>query len=82
MILEDLKEEFPEEEFMIADGFDDAIVGVEKKTMRVIYSISKCLEILMEEGLNMEDAIEYFSYDIEGAYVGEKTPIWCDDNFI
>jgi methyl-accepting chemotaxis protein len=29
--------------------------------------------------MNEEDAIEYFEYNVSGAYIGEKTPIWCDD---
>jgi len=46
----------------------------------LIYSVKKCMEILM---INMseEDAMEHFSFNISGAYVGEKTPIWCSDNF-
>jgi len=28
-----------------------------------------------------EDAMEHFSYNVEGGYVGEQTPIWCQDNF-
>ncbi len=71
---------FPDDEFLKADGFDDAIIGVETTSMRLIYSVKKCLDILM---LNMpyEDAVEYFDYNIQGAYVGEKTPIWCYDSF-
>lgn len=48
--------------------------------MRLIYSVSKCLDILR---LNMsrEEAVEYFEFNVSGAYMGEKTPIWCYDNF-
>ena len=66
--------------FLKADGFDKAIIGVEENDMRLIYSVSKCIEILMEE-MPEEDALEYFSYNVSGSYVGEKTPIWCFDNF-
>jgi hypothetical protein len=27
------------------------------------------------------DAMEFFMHNVSGAYVGEKTPIWCWDNF-
>jgi hypothetical protein len=47
---------FPEEEILIADGFDDDIIGIDEHSMRVIYSISKCLEIL-EEDMSEEDAV-------------------------
>jgi hypothetical protein len=29
--------------------------------------------------MNELDAIEYFDFNVSGAYVGEKTPIWVDD---
>ena len=80
-MLESLMEAYPETEFLIADGFDDAIVGYHHQSERLIYSVRRCIEILVEEGMTEEDALEHFSYNVEGAYVGEKTPIWCDDNF-
>jgi len=69
-----------EDSVLIADGFEDAIIGVEEATMRVVYSVSKCIEILMKE-MEYEEAKEYFYFNVSGAYVGEKTPIWCEDNF-
>ena len=71
---------FDEEEFIKADGFDEAIIGLDSSTDRLIYSKTKCIEILISEGMNEEDALEYFSFNVEGAYVGEKTPIWCIDD--
>jgi len=71
---------YEEEELLKADGFDDAIIGIDERTMRLIYSVSKCIEILSKD-MSEEDAIEYFYFNMEGAYVGEKTPIWCTDNF-
>ena len=84
-ILEDIVERYDGEEFMVADGFDEAIIGVDVNSMRLIYSVSKCIEILMSPDLggcsNMteDEAIEYFNFNVSGAYVGEKTPIWCND---
>jgi hypothetical protein len=77
---EEILEKYPDEEFLLADGFDEAIIGVDEKSMRIIYSISKSIEILMKD-MSEEDAFEYFYYNVSGAYVGEKTPIWCDDIF-
>jgi hypothetical protein len=39
------------------------------------------LDELVLEGMTAEDAIEHFEYNIRGGYVGEKTPIWCQDDF-
>jgi len=74
-------ERFTDELFIFADGFDDAIIGLCEVTNRVIYSTRKILEILIEEGMEYEDALDHFGYNITGSYVGEMTPIFCDDRF-
>lgn len=80
-MIENITENYTEEEFLIADGFNEAIIGLDEKSMRLIYSVTKCLEILMQDNMTEEEAIEYFEFNISGSYVGEKTPIWCYDNF-
>ena len=76
---EQLEQNF--DSFLIADGFDDAIIGIDEQSERVIYSISKCIEVLMKDDMTQEDALEYLYYNCVGAYVGEQTPIWCWDLF-
>lgn len=80
--LDNIIEAFPEESFMTADGFDNCIIGLEAMSMRLIYSKSKIIMQLVSEGLTLEEAFEHFSFNIEGSYVGEQTPIWCDDFLI
>ena len=70
---------FSEDEFMFADGFDDAILGIDDTSMRVVYSVSRMIEMLMKD-MSEEDACEYLEYNVISAYVGEKTPIYCRDN--
>ena len=79
-MIEQIVEQYYDEEFLKADGFDEAIIGVDETTMRLIYSVSKCIEILMRD-MSEEDAMEYFTFNVSGAYVGKKTPIWCWDKF-
>lgn len=74
-------ENYPEEEFLKAVGLDDAIIGVEELSMRLIYSKRKCIEVLCRD-MSEEDAIEHFAYNIQSGYVGDKTPIWCMDYFV
>lgn len=79
-------EAYPDEQFLSADGFDDAIIGVncDKTTgvYKLVYSNLKCVEILMiRDGMSQEEAIEYFDFNVEGAYMGEKTPIWVEDMY-
>lgn len=78
--VEEIVEMYPDESFLTADGFDEAIIGVDESSMRLIYSVTKCLEILQAQGMDETDALEYFSYNVSGAYMGEKTPIWCTDD--
>jgi hypothetical protein len=80
-ILPSILEKFDSDEIMIAEGFDEAIIGIEEFTMRIIYSVTKCLEIIEAEGMPEEDALEHFYYNVQGSYIGDKTPIFCFDDF-
>ena len=71
---------FTEEEILKADGFDNAIIGIDSHSLRLIYSCRMAIEILVEEGMSQYDAMEHFEYNVISSYVGEKTPIWCVDN--
>jgi chorismate mutase len=80
-MLDRILEWFPEEEILKADGYDDAIIGIDDSSMRLIYSVDKCIRILIDvEGMTEEDAIEHFHYNTKSAWVGEQTPIWCTDD--
>jgi hypothetical protein len=76
---EAILEFYPDEEFLFADGFDAAILGVSSYSRKIVYSISKCIDILAEE-MDYEEAIEYFEFNVLGSYVGEKTPVFVEDN--
>ncbi len=79
-MLDQITELYHDEEFIVATGLDDAIIGLDEDQMRLIYSVDKCIDILAED-MPYEDAIEYFDFNVCSAYVGEKTPIWCWDSF-
>jgi hypothetical protein len=74
-----LLDHFEDAELLTADGFDDAILGCCEYSQRVVYSSKKCIEILMEQNMTEDEALEYFYNNVAGAYVGEQTPIWCHD---
>lgn len=76
--LQEILENFPDESFLKADGFDDAIIGVEESSMRLVYSTNKIIEILKQD-MNEQDAIEHYYFNIQGAYVGSQTPIFVLD---
>lgn len=79
--LELILETYPEDQFLKADGFDDAVIGMEDVSMRLVYSTIECIRILQAEGMSYEDALEHFYYNVRGSYVGEQTPIWVNDLF-
>lgn len=80
-ILTQIIENHYDEEFLKADGFDDAVIGMCYNSGRLIYSYTLCVKILVDEGMEIVDAMEHLSFNTMGAYVGEKTPIWCMDNY-
>jgi hypothetical protein len=66
---------------LLADGFDDAIIGVATRCGEepvVCYDRRHCIEILMQQGMNEEEAEEYFSFNTEGAWVGPQTPMYIE----
>jgi len=72
------------EEALLADGFEDAIVGISERIGRepiVVYDKDKCIEILAEQMTSDDEdddpytmAVEYFEFNVIGAWMGEGTP--------
>lgn len=74
--IDKLQEMYPDLELLQADGFDDAIIGVEPLSGKIIYDIDKMVTVLIGEGLSGEESIEYLDYNVLNTYVGEQTPIY------
>ena len=83
-MLKEILESYYDENILVADGFDKAVIGVATdftEQPRLIYSVEKCIEILMEnDEMDYTDAMEYFTFNVSGAYF-ENGPIWCWDDF-
>ena len=63
-------------EAMLVDGHDDALAGYDTKG-RAIYFTDHIIGTLMQrDGMTEEEAVEFFDFNIAGAYVGEYTPIY------
>ena len=76
--LEELKEAIASanEEAMLVDGHDDALAGYDTQG-RAIYFVDAIIGRLMQrDGMAQEEAIEFFDFNIAGAYVVEYTPIY------
>lgn len=68
-----------DQEMLFWDGLDDAIIGFCDKTMRCIYSVTKIQEELVKQGMTEDEAVEFYEYNIACSYIGDKTPIMCND---
>jgi polyhydroxyalkanoate synthesis regulator phasin len=81
-ILENILSSNDELALMLVTGHDDAILGVNEKEERLVYSVSKIISTLIErDGMTPEEAREFYEYNINGAYMGKKEPIYCEDGF-
>jgi hypothetical protein len=75
-VLNKIIDAYPEEEFLKADGLDEAVIGVEEDEMRLVYSVDKCIEIFMTQGMEYDEALKFFDCNVRGTWMGDKTPIW------
>ena len=64
--------------------FDEAIVGVVERInlTAFCYDTQSILDILQKEGFEgtctIEEAEEYFEYNIRGSYMGENSPVFLE----
>lgn len=71
--LEKVIEQYPDETFIVIDGHNNAIVGV-SNDMRLVYCEETIINNLMFE-MSEEEAIEFYEYNIAGAYIADNQPI-------
>lgn len=66
------------DEILLADGFDAALLGYARRPGQpavAIYDRAVCIDVLMaRDGMNFEEAEEFFEFNVVGAWVGEGTP--------
>ncbi len=67
-------------EALVCDGYDAAIMGYAERAgfgPVVAYSVTKILDILMSSSdMDLDEAMEFYEYNILGSYMGEFTPIF------
>jgi hypothetical protein len=63
-----------------ACGLDDAVVGVGQRAGSddvLVYDAQKIVDILVDrDGMDREEAWEYFEFNISSAYIGPETPVY------
>jgi len=64
-----------DEDILYADGFEEAFMGIARSCgahPKACYDYDKCIEILvLRDGMSEEDALDFFEFNVAGAYVGE-----------
>jgi hypothetical protein len=71
------------------DGHDNAILGPafmwnnNQLVQTLVYDAEMIRENLMNDGMTAEEAREFIEFNIEGAYLGDGTPIlvWTQDEW-
>ena len=80
MFREDISEINPEA--LLIDGFDEAIIGMAERINLgpvVAYDVQTILKIMIErDEMTYEEAVEYFEFNILGAWAGDNTPIFIN----
>jgi len=70
-----------EDDLLFLDGpeFDVAIVGVLERfgaTDAVCYDYDKVIQVLVDQGMSVDDAHEWYQFNILGAWMGDTTPVF------
>jgi len=69
--------------FLSEEEFDEAIIGVAERIGDepvVAYDTTKIVAIL-SRSMSVDEAYEFFEFNILGAYVGQKTPMFVTTMF-
>jgi hypothetical protein len=59
-------------------NYDDAIIGYDEVSLRIVYDYDKMVECLVkEDGMEYDEAMEFIDYNTIRAcpYMGDKAPI-------
>ena len=74
---DNLHEENPEA--LVADGLEAAFIGYASRMNMpplAVYDMKKCREIYVSQGMTEDEADEWLSYNVIGAWMGEGTPLF------
>ena len=79
--IHEMCEDYGDEGVIILDGFESAFIGIVENGQgipRACYDRSKVIAHLAT-AMSDEEALEYFDFNVAGAWVGEETPLWLDE---
>lgn len=77
----EVEEVLEQSEALLLEGLDEAVIGYVEgfgQQPVALYDKEKILQILIErDGMSEEAALDFFGYNIQGAYVGPGTPAFA-----
>lgn len=59
------------------DGLEDALIGICRRFGMppvALYDYNKCIDAIMRDDCNADDAIEYLEFNTLGLWAGDNTP--------
>ena len=72
---------------LLADGFEKAFIGVSltqpSREEVAVYDFDTCIKVLMSrDDMDEEQAVDYFYFNVVGAWVGDYTPLFIQQQTI
>lgn len=81
MTRDEIAEFYPDLLLLEPADFDAAIIGIAERAggmTAVAYVRAEVIRVLKRQGMNNEDAEEWFIFNTIGAWMGEHTPVFVD----
>lgn len=61
----------------VLEGFNEAVIGIEYADDKLVYSSGRIIQILIDEhGMNHDEAVEYFEFNIVGYLNRDFILVW------
>lgn len=66
-ILNRIFETYPDDDFVIIDECNNAIIGVDcnQEPFRLVYSAGLIIQCFVDQGMDPDDAIDHFEYNVQ-----------------
>jgi hypothetical protein len=73
--------EYWQEPILLADGFEEAALGYTAsqpgpRNTVAVYDYNKCVDILVRQGMDEGEAVEYMDFNVTGSWMGPYTPLF------
>jgi hypothetical protein len=80
--IDDIADRYEGVEILRMDGYDDCVVGLVTRighTPILCYDRAKIIAKLVAEGMDEDEADEFFEFNQAGAWVGQGTPCFLSE---